>query len=95
MKAARFCVSMIVQGLIITVVGMVTVFLFLVLLVAATTVTGNVIRKFAPQQPAVQATPKASAPSKTAAVTKAAPDANAQIAAVIAIAQREFGLSVK
>lgn len=92
----RFCEFMIVQGLIITVIGMLVVFLFLILLVCITGWTSGLVRKYAPEP--------AAAPKKPAKPVVAPPAAkvaaetvsdNDKIAAVIAIAQREFGLPVR
>ncbi len=92
---ARFCEFMIVQGLIITVIGMVVVFAFLILLVCTTQWTSGLVRKYAPE-PAVA--PKKPAKPAAPAVAKVATETisdNDKIAAVIAIAQREFGLPLK
>ncbi len=86
---------MIVQGLIITVIGVVVVFLFLILLVYITEWTSRLVRKYAPEPAAA---PKKPAKPTTPAVAKVATEVvsdNDKIAAVIAIAQREFGLPVK
>ncbi|MCR4783062.1 MAG: OadG family protein [bacterium] len=85
---------MIGQSLVIAVVGMATVFLFLVLLVFTTQLTGYLVQKYLPA-PAVTAPPKSSAnPQVTTHPVPANVSEKDKIAAVIAIAEHEFGLSV-
>ncbi|MGM9992627.1 MAG: OadG family protein [Candidatus Bruticola sp.] len=95
MSSTRFYEFMIVEGLIITVIGMLVVFCFLAILVCLTSWTSSLVRKYAPEP----AAPPAKPASPVAAPKVSAPPAEAadgdKIAAVIAIAQREFGLSVK
>lgn len=93
----RFCEFMIVQGLIITVIGMLVVFLFLILLVCITGWTSGLVRKYAPEPaaaPKKPAKPVAAPPIAAKAAAETVSD-NDKIAAVIAIAQREFGLPVR
>lgn len=95
---ARFCEFMIVQGLIITVIGMLVVFLFLILLVCITGWTSGLVRKYAPEPAAVPKKPAKPVVAPSAAAKAAAVETvsdNDKIAAVIAIAQREFGLPVR
>lgn len=85
---------MITQGLIITAVGMIGVFLFLIVLVYVTDTTSKIIAEHFPDKPAPAPAKKAVAAVKTAPAA-AAPKAAAnmdKIAAVIAIAQRELQL---
>ena len=96
---------MIIQGLIITVVGMAVTFLFLILLVVATHRTGKLISRLEalksstppPTKKEKVALPSATQPAPAAAAAAPAPAAlpQEQLAAVIAVAQREFGLPLK
>lgn len=85
---------MITQGLIITAVGMIGVFSFLIVLVYVTDISSKIIAENFPDKPAQKPAGKAGAASKpapAAAVPKPAANMD-KIAAVIAIAQREFQL---
>lgn len=92
---------MIIQGLIITVVGMTVTFLFLILLVVATHRTGKLISRLEalksstppPAKKEKVALPSATQPAPAAPAAAALPQE--QLAAVIAVAQREFGLPLK
>lgn len=92
---------MIIQGLIITVVGMTVTFLFLILLVVATHRTGKLISRLEalksstppPTKKEKVALPSATQPAPAAPAAAALPQE--QLAAVIAVAQREFGLPLK
>ena len=92
---------MIIQGLIITVVGMTVTFLFLILLVVATHRTGKLISRLEalksstppPTKKEKVALPSATQPATAAPAPAALPQE--QLAAVIAVAQREFGLPLK
>jgi len=70
------------DGLILMVLGMVTVFIFLTILIFTTKLLSKVLGKIAPEKPAAAAPKRSTAPAATAApVTK-----DAEVAAAIAAA---------